>query len=1460
MKKGILFFFVLFLCVFNIKAQVNLNFNIFLGSPANGYEHMGWVSTNMLQYDGAPQTVSTSNQTSVVTSQRSIILETVHCPTCPAINNDIFPNLTDTLRATIFQTFKVTNELPSSLNVTYRTNLQGNDLPAFRLRAWKWINNSRVYYGEKVELFPASASWATHQFDMDYLAGIPVPIDSFEIAITSSGSAFTSNAPAAQVGSTFTVDYIELITFDINNGVFPLAPCQADSNLISQSSGFWPDSTTNLPVADYDDYFYTTSIQLQTSKDTLVTFINGLDTLEILYSISNQRLNGIIGLPSGFIVSPNYNTNNRWQNSGVSPNYNSLMTCIDLFAYQDDIKDAYYNPSPNASYPLNLKFSYFVESYQCLSNCNSPYLQFLNSLYLGKWVDNFSFNQTAVSPYNFLELVINNNNNLANCNLPVNFDSVQVYSDSAFVKWSTSSDINHWNLHITPLGSPFGSGTNYFSNENKFTFNNLNEGTAYDFYIQNNCGGGNVGSWEGPFNFVTNYSSAPSGACVITGALSGNGFSLFPDSATNLTLANVNIPYYQQSIEINTPTENTFEVEILNGTISTIELQIAKVRLAAINGLPQGFSYSANYPNSQNEWINIDSLSSYISTQGCFDIYASQAAVENSLNGGPNNDGKYPLEIIFEFFNENAQCIMNCGPSNIIPNVVESIFNNKWVRLGEHDPSLQVNYYSLEIDTTSLITSNCFQPFNFNALNITGSSTNLTWGSNGNEVLWDLEFGLSGFTTGSGQLITSNVDTIHLNNLNGSSTYDVYIRANCTTDTSLWSGPYQFTTTQSQCPSQHVMFSNITDISADFSVTSGFYTVEIEYGVSGFSQGTGTLFSTPPNNSFSSLGNLNSATSYDVYARSNCTNNGMGVGNWFGPFSFTTMGIPQCVAPDSIYSFQIGDSIIAIHWDSNPLATEWNVEYGPTGFTQGSGQIISTTDTMLYLLNLDTAFNYEIYVQTVCSGSPTAWSSAFAFSPPVVVVVPPPTCNTPNNIVINYVLDTLLSFSWSNNSSNTIELEYGLSGFTLGNGTSTILTGNYSIINNLSSNTSYDFYIRAMCANNDSSSWSNVFSVTTYSSGPCFDAHSFNVNYNADTTTLSWSSYGNEISWMIEVGPEGFAQWSSGQFFYPTDTFVNILGLDTNLVYEFYISSFCVQDSTPFLGPIDLFGNGNSNPIPCLEPQSITTLSTTDSSASFTWTPGGNETECLVEYGVTGFNLGSGISQLVNQSSIIINNLDTNTTYDFYFKSICTIDSSLWVGPLVLTTDTLAIIPPGSITANVVGNSTAIISWSNNPNVALWYVQYGHQGSFDFRRSSIVYDSTYIPEYTFNNLDSGYIYEAFVKSKYLNGKVSEWSQPVIFDTFGPNLTNNNEVFDFLNIYPNPVKNTAHLNMILSNPNSIKLSILNFSGQVIYQQDLGHLGVGMHEFNIDVYDFNAGIYFFQILGNNGYVTKKMSVIK
>lgn len=87
---------------------------------------------------------------------------------------------------------------------------------------------------------------------------------------------------------------------------------------------------------------------------------------------------------------------------------------------------------------------------------------------------------------------------------------------------------------------------------------------------------------------------------------------------------------------------------------------------------------------------------------------------------------------------------------------------------------------------------------------------------------------------------------------------------------------------------------------------------------------------------------------------------------------------------------------------------------------------------------------------------------------------------------------------------------------------------------------------------------------------------------------------------------------------------------------------------------------------------------------------------------------------------------------------------------------------------------------------------------------------------------------------------------------------NSNVFSVSQIYPNPFKETATINVTLSNTSKLSLEIYNIMGQKVYGISKGNVGAGTHTFTINANNLNSGIYFYTVRANGNAVTKKMIV--
>lgn len=185
--------------------------------------------------------------------------------------------------------------------------------------------------------------------------------------------------------------------------------------------------------------------------------------------------------------------------------------------------------------------------------------------------------------------------------------------------------------------------------------------------------------------------------------------------------------------------------------------------------------------------------------------------------------------------------------------------------------------------------------------------------------------------------------------------------------------------------------------------------------------------------------------------------------------------VDTCDKATNTQANNITTTSATLTWSDSNAAGSYIIEYGVSGFALGSGTTLTETTTPVEIENLLPQTTYDVYIQVVCSADNLSmYSDVFSFT---TATLP---CNTVTNIDFTLITDTNASISWEDmNAIGSYEVEYGLSGFSLGSGT-TIPVENTNIeLTGLSSSTSYDIYIRTICATDNISSNTDVLSFTT---------------------------------------------------------------------------------------------------------------------------------------------------------------------------------------------------------------------------------------------------------------------------------------------------------------------------------------------------------------------------------------------
>lgn len=91
-----------------------------------------------------------------------------------------------------------------------------------------------------------------------------------------------------------------------------------------------------------------------------------------------------------------------------------------------------------------------------------------------------------------------------------------------------------------------------------------------------------------------------------------------------------------------------------------------------------------------------------------------------------------------------------------------------------------------------------------------------------------------------------------------------------------------------------------------------------------------------------------------------------------------------CTAPTDLIVDAATANSVTLNWTSD--GSNWTIEYGTSGFSQGSGTQVETTSKPYTINGLDAQHDYDFYVRNNCSDGASAFSSAANYSTPSPLV------------------------------------------------------------------------------------------------------------------------------------------------------------------------------------------------------------------------------------------------------------------------------------------------------------------------------------------------------------------------------------------------------------------------------------------------------------------------------------------
>ena len=301
----------------------------------------------------------------------------------------------------------------------------------------------------------------------------------------------------------------------------------------------------------------------------------------------------------------------------------------------------------------------------------------------------------------------------------------------------------------------------------------------------------------------------------------------------------------------------------------------------------------------------------------------------------------------------------------------------------------------------------CFAPDSLHATAVTNTTATFDWVPAGTETAWEIHVWYVG-DIDSVYTVTTHPATV--GGLTASVTYQASVRALCDTAVSVvgnWSDTINVTT--AVCPDVaglQVLTVSANSVTISWDADPLAVSWIIEYGFYGFDQGAGTTV--PTTLPIYTINGLMGDMQYDFRVRAICGANWQSEG-WTGITITTLYGDVPCEAPTHVNAVVAGNAA-TVSWFANTGNISFKLEYGPRGFTHGTGLVTTATSSPFTLSGLDYETDYDVYVQAVCDQDTySAWSAVASFT---TESEGPEYCPPVTALVANHVTESTALLSW----------------------------------------------------------------------------------------------------------------------------------------------------------------------------------------------------------------------------------------------------------------------------------------------------------------------------------------------------------------------------------------------------------------------------------------------------------------
>ena len=460
--------------------------------------------------------------------------------------------------------------------------------------------------------------------------------------------------------------------------------------------------------------------------------------------------------------------------------------------------------------------------------------------------------------------------------------ALSISSVSAFtgdLSWAPASGASGYNIewgvsgYTVGIGQEIGSTTTTTINSQA---SGLTPETTYDVYVQTDCPAG-VSAWVGPITFTTlPLCAEPTSVVSSSGALDANITWDFggTESNWNVEYGPVGFPLGSGTTDpisgspvdpisgLNQLTCYHYYVQANCIAVSAKSLWVGPLQFCTVATCLEPSVVSSNVLSADSveiDWTVGGSETEWTISYGTPGFVAGSGL---SLVADTHPDTLFGLmfDTDYEYYIQ-----ANCGAA---------------------DASIWVGPFTFTTDIS------CAEVSTITMTSVTIDSAYIMWAAGATETSWNVEYGIDGYTPGTGTMSVETTTDISIGNLTAGTEYDFYVQAICGAgDLAQWVGPFDFMTVIS-CPQPTFLNAiNISNSSANLLFQAGGSEGEwnIEWGEIGFTvdnnEELGMVSNTTDNPHY--ITGLSTCGTYSYYVQASC---GAGdLSTWSGPYTFSTL-------------------------------------------------------------------------------------------------------------------------------------------------------------------------------------------------------------------------------------------------------------------------------------------------------------------------------------------------------------------------------------------------------------------------------------------------------------------------------------------------------------------------------------------------------------------------------------------